>query len=157
MPIPQERFILDGLEFSRRRFLYGLDQTPDERLTWTPGETTKTALHIAASLAQFMTLLANSLTGQETPSWDVESLPPAATREAAEEAINSACAAVRRAVEGLEPGDLAAKPPPPGINDTVEGVLWWITATIMYHQGQLNYIQLCYGDGDVNIPPSEGS
>src|ERR1051325_9684731 len=38
--------------------------------------------------------------------------------------------------------------------DTVEEILRVINGTIMYHQGQLHYIQRCYGDEDPYIPPN---
>lgn len=154
MPIPQAHVVLKGLASGQRRFLYGLDKTPDERLNWSPGEADKTPLQVAGSLAGFLTFIAHTLAHRETPQW--EGGAPA-TRNSAKEAIDRACAALRRAVEGLEPADLAAKPPAPWSEDTVEEILWVIHGTILYHQGQLNYIQLCYGDRDVNIPPAEGA
>lgn len=154
MPIPQTDLVLKNLGLFQRRFLYGLDQTPDERLSWSPGEAAKSPLHVAANLAQFLLFLADTLTHRELQLWDVGELPAPGTREAAREAIDRGCEALRQAVEGLRPDDLAAKPSPPWGEDTLEEVLWLINGTILYHQGQLNYIQLCYGDKDPNIPPN---
>ncbi len=156
MPIPQAQLILKDLVLAQHRFLYGLDRTPDERLDWSPGEARKSPLQVAGTLAQFLNFIAHTLASQEMPSWDVDSLPSPVTRDAAKEAVATACAALRRAVEGLEPADLTRKPPPPWSEETLEEVLWQINGTILYHQGQLNYLQLCYGDRDPNIPPNWG-
>jgi hypothetical protein len=34
--------------------------------------------------------------------------------------------------------------------------IWWVNGMIVYHQGQLNYLQLAYGDENANIPPEWG-
>lgn len=152
MPIPQAPLVLKSLALFRHRFLYGLDQTPDERLNWSPGGTDKTPLHVAGDLAGFLFFLARTLAREEKPLPEGGFPPAPETREAAREAIDNGCAALRRAVEGLDPADLSAKPTHMG-EDTLEEVLWLINGTILYHQGQLNYIQLCYGDENPNIPP----
>jgi hypothetical protein len=152
MPIPQAHLVLKGLVLFQRRFLYGLDQTPDERLNWSPGEAEKTPLQVAGSLARFLIFIAYTLAHRELPR-EGDYPPPPGTRDAAKAAIDSGCAALRRAVEGLEPADLTAKPPAPWGEDTLEEILWLINGTILYHQGQVNYIQLCYGDKDPHIPP----
>lgn len=152
MPIPQAHLVLKGLVSGQRCFLYGLDKTPDERLNWSPGEAGKTPLQVAGSLAQFLTFIAHTLAHPETPRREGGSPPPPETRDSAKESIDSGCAAVRRAVEGLEPADLTGKPPVPWSEGTVEEILWVINGTILCHQGQLNYIRLCYGDKDPNIP-----
>lgn len=156
MPIPQADLILKGLVTGQRRFLYGLDKTPEERLNWSPGEAEKSPLQVAGSLAQFLSFIADTLAHRDLSRWEGGFPPPPETRDAAKEAIDSGCAAVRQAVEGLEPADLTGKPPAPWGEDTLEEVLGVIHGTIMYHQGQLNYIQLCYGDQDPNIPPDWG-
>src|SRR5438477_10980016 len=105
MPIPQAHLVLKGLITGQRRFLYGLDKTPDDRLEWSPGEADKSPLQVTGSLSQFLTFIAHMLAHREMPS-RAGSSPPPATRDAAREAIETAGAAVRRAVDELETGDL---------------------------------------------------
>ena len=113
MAVPQVQGALKGLGMGQRRFLYGLDQTPDDRLEWSPGEANKPPLAVAGSLAGFLTFLAQMLTHREMPSREGGPPPPPANREAARQALEAGFSAVREAMEGLQEQDLAATLPVP--------------------------------------------
>jgi hypothetical protein len=156
MAVPQSQGILKGLGMSQRRFMYGLDQTPDDRLEWSPGESNKPPLVVAGSLASFLTFIAHMLTHREMPGRQGEPPPPPASREAARQALEAGFSAVRHALEGLQEKDLAATMPAPWGEATVEEMLAAANSVVAYFQGQLNYIQLAYGDREPNIPKDWG-
>ena len=85
----------------QRRFLYGLERTPDDRLGWSPGEAEKSPLAVAGSLNGFLTFLAHMLTHREMPGREGGPQPPPATRAAAQGALEHSFSAVR---QGRGPG-----------------------------------------------------
>ena len=157
MPIPQAHYVLKGLAMGQRRFLHGIDCTPDDRLNWSPGEADKTPLAVAGRLGGFLTFAAHMLRHREIPNREGAPEPPPATRAEARSAIESAFSAARQAVENLEEEHLKVSVPAPWGETTLEEMLWWLNGLVLYHQGQLNYIQLCYGDKDPNIPKGWGA
>jgi hypothetical protein len=46
--------LLKGMAMGERRFLYGLEKTPDDRLKWSPGGEGKTPLDVAGRVAGFL-------------------------------------------------------------------------------------------------------
>jgi DinB superfamily len=157
MPVPHAHFVLGGLDTGQRRFLFGLDCTPDDRLDWSPEQSEKTPLHIAGSLGGFLGFVAHMITTGEMPSLERGPQPPPATRAAAREAVDQGFYALKRAVAALEKDDLDRAVTAPWGPATVEGILWVIMFVVGYFQGQLNYVQLCYGDTNPNMPPDYGA
>jgi hypothetical protein len=83
--------------------------------------------------------------------------PSPGSREEANASVESAFRELRAHIESMTASDLAQTLPTPWGTTTSAGeMLGWISGVTAYWQGQLNYIQTCYGDVDPNMPPGWG-
>jgi len=141
------------IEHMRDRMTYGLEQTPDERLDWSPHEAAHTPLQVADRCVMYMSYFAAAVVGEQ---WGPDSLPPpSATRDEAIARITEACDHAARRVAGLSEADLARQVPAPwGQSYPVAFMLEGMMMALGYVQGQLNYLQLSFGDTDPHQPPS---
>lgn len=154
MAIPQVESLLQGLEMSRSRFVYGLDQTPDDRLNWTPGGAAKTPLQLADRVTGFLTFITQLIETGEMPDRSGAQPAPSESRDEAKERVNSAFEKAKTLVGGLTDADLEKLVPVPwGERISALRVLGFFASATGYFQGQLNYCQLAYGDENPNIPP----
>jgi hypothetical protein len=158
MALPQLQALSRFLTMSRSRYLYGLDQTPDERLNWSPGGAAQTPLQLAGKTAAFAYTIAHLFEHRSFPERPASPPPAPESREAAKAAVEAAFARLRDTVAGLTEADLAAEVPTPWRKMAPIGeMLWWLPSVIGYLQGQLNYVQTAYGDTDPNMPPDWGA
>jgi hypothetical protein len=148
--------LLKTVSMSRSRFLYGLDRTPDDRLNWSPGGEAKTPLQLAGKTAAFLGFISHVLQNRAMPENRGSQPPPPTGREEAKATLQSAFDQLAAAVESLKEGDLQQSVPMPWGETSIAEMLWSVNTVIGYHQGQLNYLQLAYGDTDPNIPPEWG-
>ncbi len=138
---------------SRSRFLFGLDRTPDDRLTWAPADGVRTPLQTADGVALTLSYISQMLTGAARPGARPDAPPPSANREEAKARLASGFDRVHTALSGLSAADLSRTIIPPWRRETpLADMIAFLPGVIGYYQGQLNYIQLCYGDNDPNIP-----
>ena len=138
-------------EAARQRFVYGLSKVPDDRLAWSPGGSATTPLIIAGRLAGTLNYLAQLVRGSE-PQRTAPAIPD--TREAAAGAVEQGFAALLAALGSIGEADLGREVPTPwGTRITVAQWLNMGQQVTGYYQGQLNMIQLCYGDEDPTRPP----
>jgi hypothetical protein len=156
MADPQITSFLKGLAMARNRFLYGLDKVPDDRLNWTPGGSAKSALQLAGRLTGFMSMFAGAIKTGEFARPTGEAPPAPETRDAAKAAVEGAFARVREGVSGLSGADLERDLTAPWGPMKLRDLLGGVQSVGGYAQGQLNYLQLCYGDEDPNMPPNWG-
>ncbi len=155
MASSQLEAVARGMAMARERFLYGLEKTPDDRLTWSPGGSAKTPLQLAGSVSGFMGFMEHVLRTGEMPERRGE-LPPAPdSRQAAQDAVRSGIDRLLATIQGLGEGDLQRPVPVPwGVTVPAVEFASFVPAILAYFQGQLNYLQTAYGDMDPNIPPS---
>jgi DinB family protein len=157
MAVSQLQSLLKGMEMSERRFLYGLDRTPDDRLNWSPGGEAKTPLGVAGRLTGFLSFFSHLLETGAMPERPDSLPPPPENREAAKSAVAAAFRRLATLIEGMSEEDLARPLPTPwGTAVPAREMLGWINGVTSYWQGQLNYIQTIYGDVDPNMPPGWG-
>jgi hypothetical protein len=159
MPIEPVKPILKGLAMGRNRFLHGLDVTPDDRLNWRPGGEAPTPLQLAGKLAGFLTFISEWVqTGEiHDPSKRSPPPPPPATRQEAKDRLGTAFDRMRTVCQAVTEADLARVLPTPWRQPTPLGeILPGIPGIVSYFQGQLNYLQLAYGDTNPNMPPNWG-
>ena len=153
MSIPQVQPLLKIIEMSRTRFMYGLDQVPDDRLEWTPGEAAKSPLALAGKTAAFLQFVSHTLETRTRPDRSGGMPPAPASREEARAALTAGFSRLTEVISGLSETDLEQSVPMPwGATPMVEAICF-LPAVLGYFQGQLNYVQLAYGDEDPNIPP----
>ncbi|MBI3909415.1 MAG: DinB family protein [Armatimonadetes bacterium] len=156
MAIPQVRDLLKGLLMARSRFLYGLDRTPDDRLHWSPAVGAPTPLQVAGKLEGFLHFLAYLAQNRAMPEGMAP--PPApGSREESKARLDAAFARLQSVIAELSTADLEQPLPVPwGGTPALSLVLCMLPGVTGYFQGQLNYIQITYGDKDANIPPNWG-
>jgi DinB family protein len=157
MAIPQLQELIETIQMGRQRFLYGLERVPEERLRWSPRDAAKTPLELAGRCAGFLDVNAYLLQNRSMPEASGGLPPPPASLDAARAALGSSFARLEETIERLTEADLGQPVPAPwGETVPVLRWLWFIPSVIGYFQGQLNYVQLAYGDEEPNIPPEWG-
>lgn len=156
MSVSQVQAVLKGLAMGERRFVYGLERVPDDRLNWSPGGAAKTPLQLAGKTADFLGYFSTLLETRKHPDVAGGWPPPPQTRAEANAKLEAAFARLRAVVAPLSEGDLSQMVPAPWGEVTLGEALTWINGVLLYHQGQLNYVQMAYGDEDPNIPPEWG-
>ena len=148
---------LKGLAMGRNRFLYGLHVTPDDRLTWSPGGNAYTPLQLAGRLEGFLGFIGHLVKTGAMPETRGELPVPPASREEAKARLGAAFDRLRAAALELSEADLARMVPTPwGEPIPARAMLTGANQVVSYFQGQLNYLQLIYGDTNANIPPNWG-
>lgn len=156
MAIPEIEPLLRGMRMARERYLYGVGQVPEDRLAWNPAGEGNSALQLCGRLSNTLFMVTLMMRGEATP--DRSTLPgPPATREEATERLNSRFEDLFSTLDSFTEADLARPAPTPWKETTT--VRRWVdnlVGVLGYHQGQLNYLQVCYGDRDPNIPPGWG-
>src|SRR5437763_10080811 len=142
-------------------FLKVFSFVPDDKLTWTPTPTAKSAIRIAAHTALYAGIFARMITDRKLPGSDT--LPEwLAQRNAAEAAITSrtemesifrkGTAEVIAALDSLTPE---------AIGTSLEsGLGWSMPMTFLMnlpgmhttlHTGQIDYLQTCWDDQEVHF------
>ena len=145
--------LANAVNMARERFIYGLEQTPDEQLNQSASETAKSPLRLAASAVRFLGFMGPMLKDGTRPDRNAE-WPVMETREAAIQQVDAAFRGLEAAVASLTDEDLARPMTVPwgAVVPTSTMVVFGVGA-LGYIQGQLNYAQTVYGDMEPNIPP----
>lgn len=158
MPIPEVEPLLKTVAMSRTRFLFGLDCVPDDRLTWSAGGAAKTPLQLAGKFAGFLGFITHMIVHGAMPDRSGAMPPTPQTREEAKAAVDGAFEGLRGALRGLTEGDMQRSIPAPWRADmSMRQAFYLLAQALAYHQGQLNLLQLCWGDEGPNVPPGWGS
>jgi hypothetical protein len=157
MAISQLQPLMKLVGMSRVRFLYGLDQVPDDRLKWSPGGAALAPLALAGKTAGFLGAVTHMVRNRAMPERPGSPPAPPPGREEAKAAVDAAFGQLRAAIDALTEADLQQPVTMPwGETISLAEMLWSVGSVIGYHQGQLNYLQLAYGDTDPNMPPDWG-
>lgn len=130
---------------------------PEEKLSWSPGGETRTPLHILQECAYYLPTLAPMLTPggdfmavagplmKESASWD--------TLEKVEAAHNRFLPDTLAFIRAVPDADLNKDIPIPWAEGTTMP-LWKVLLSLywnnVYHLGQINYIQMMYGDKEMH-------
>jgi len=142
-------------------FLKVFSFVPDDKLTWTPTPTAKSAIRIAAHTALYAGRFARMINDRKLPSSD--NLPEwLAQRNAEEAAITSRTEMESIFRKGIDEVIAALDSvPPEAIGTSLESGLGWSMpmtdlmnmpgwhATL--HAGQIDYLQTCWGDQEVYV------
>jgi hypothetical protein len=146
--------VIKGVRMGQSRFIYGLEQVPDDRLSWRPTADAPSALELGAKLAGFMHFVIHYVkTGEraQTPG------EPPITRDEVIAALREGFDSMVTGLAGMTAEDLGRKLMAPwGVEVPAAQMAGMVPGIVAYFQGQLNYLQLCYGDKDPNIPPNWG-
>lgn len=156
MAIPQFQPLLKVISISRSRFLYGIEQVPEDRLTWSPGGSARSPIGLADRMAAVLGAVSHLYEHRVFPPQDTTSPPPSATLEEARERVGQAFDRISAQVDALQESELDAIVPAPWGESPLGVMVWMLPVVIGYFQGQLNYAQMIYGDDNVNVPPNWG-
>jgi hypothetical protein len=142
-------------------FLRNFSHVPDDKLTWTPTPTAKSAIRIAAHTALYAARFARMMRDGKLPGGDgLESW--LAQRNAEEAALTSRTeveTVFRRGTE--EVLEALSSMTPEGIGSSLDsGLGWSMPMTFLMklpgwhatlHTGQIDYLQTCWGDEQVYV------
>lgn len=145
-----------AMGMARARFLHGLDSMPDDKLEWTPGGSATNALQLAGKVAGFGGFI-SSMLGGGAPDPNASRPAPPSNRAEARAAAEGGFAALDAMLAGLTEADLDRVVKAPW--NAEYSVAKWVAmlpSVTGYFQGQLNYLQLAYGDEDPHIPAEWG-
>jgi uncharacterized damage-inducible protein DinB len=143
------------------RFLRTFAHVPDDKLTWSPAPTAKSALRIAAHTALYLGRFAWMIRERRLPqpsdvqAWvaECEAQELAITdRQGVEEAFRSGIAEVLAALDTLSPEDLdLTLDSGQGWTTTMERLIALPAWHTTLHLGQIDYLQTCWGDLEVYV------
>ena len=141
-----------------------LTRSPTIASTGARAEQAPSPLKLAGKTAVFLGAIAHVLQHGTWPERLSFSSGPPADRETAKAALEEAFASLRQVVVNLSEADLAApfslewgRAPDGAVLDLKLGEMVAATPSVIgYHQGQLNLLQLVWGDTSANIPPNWG-
>jgi hypothetical protein len=155
MAASQVEDLVNAVGMAGERFLYGLGKTPDDRLAWAPVEGAKTPLQVAARMSGHVRFITHAIRERSLPpDRSVFYTTPPTNRQEAESAVQGALQGLVETLSALTEADLETPMQAPwGETMPVRRYLPFSLNSISYFQGQLNYVQIAYGDTDPNIPP----
>ena len=140
------------------RFLHDLSFVPSDKLTWSPAPTAKSALEIAAHCAGYSGAFASIISVGGFP-WSREefrgpiqlAIDSITTLEQAETMLRKGIADSIAALGTVKPEQIDA------MVDTPQGKTpfkFFLTLPAMHlenHDGQIDYLQTCWGDLEVHL------
>jgi hypothetical protein len=131
-------------------YVADLKHIPEDKLGQVPMGAARTALEFTAEVAGFNALVAKMLRGEEASQTMEEHYTPSATvanYAECKEAIEKTTAELAAAIDALdEDGLLKPLTTPWGAPTTAYGIAKMAASHMMYHDGQINYIQSLFGD-----------
>ena len=132
--------------------------TPEEKQTWKPttegAAGTRSALEQAAECAVVNRLIAGLLRGESLPMPD-PNVPPLtfANGQEAQEALTSSAQELAAAIRGMSEEDLNRTYQHPRGQFLGRNLIMMCLRNMAYHAGQINLIQMLYGDTEFHVPP----
>ncbi len=144
----------ESLEFAAKMYAKFLTTTPSDKLEWTPdveGSKARTIDDFTHECIRVNKSIAIRLEGGTPESNDDKPAPFASTEEAAE-AMKASAKELADVMRSSDPSVLGKTIPVPW--GEVKGAFLVALASrhVMYHGGQINYIQAVHGDGEFHFP-----
>lgn len=143
------------------RFLRNFAHVPDDKLTWSPTPTAKSALRIAAHTALYLGRFARMIRERRLPqpsdvqAWvagcDAQEVA-ITNRQGVEEAFRAGIEEVLAALGALTPEDLdVTLDSGQGRTITMKQLIALPAWHTTLHLGQIDYLQTCWGDMEVYV------
>jgi uncharacterized damage-inducible protein DinB len=127
---------------------------PEEKLTWRPNEAGRSALHQVVECGFFNRIGAKVLATQEYPPFDPTQLKNAEEEynslEMAVAYLHSGTDELVAAIEALPEADLDVMVTLPWGPRSLAEMIFLVHNNMVYHLGQINHIQMQYGDYDMH-------
>jgi hypothetical protein len=138
-------------------FAHFLSTTPDDRLVWHPtlpgAAPTRSMLEQVSECVSVNRLLAAVLRHGEALPMPAESIDFANGLDAQEHLVSSA-RELAAAISAMSEHDLAGSYIHPRGVMLGENIIMMGLRNMAYHTGQVNLIQILYGDADFHVPPN---
>lgn len=148
--------VLAGL-VNETAYLFGrdLDATPDDLCSCNHDGKARSVLNIAAELIGFNHMVAAILRGETVafPSQEDRETFAAtiSSKDLAKAGIEESVGAVNAAIQGIAPDDWMTKITAPwGMEVTKAHLCSWVALHTMYHDGQVNFLQVLNDDTAVH-------
>ena len=147
--------LADMITNAATTYVADLKHIPAHKLTVSPGGVARSPLNFTAECIGFNNMIADLLTGGSPtmPSPDAMERFYASidTFEKGRDGMEASAAKIKAALEAIDSAKLDEVITAPWGAPMPLGVLTRIAASHMtYHDGQLNYIQALYGDGEMH-------
>lgn len=140
------------------RFLHDLSFVPADKLTWSPAPTAKSALEIAAHCAGYSGAFAWIIAVGKFPCSRDEfrarvraAIETVKTVEEAETMLRKGIADTIAALDTVKPEQVGATVESPQGQTPFKFFLTLPAAHLESHDGQINYLQTCWGDLEVHL------
>lgn len=138
----------------KERFLKTFSFVPDDKLTWSPSSTSKSALQIAAHIGLSNEGMAGIVRGEKPPFSNMAELfqimnveeKKITSREQAIAVIESGTNTALAALDALTPEKLAGPAGVPGMEMPMAQFIMIIGSHVMNHAAQIDYLQTTWGD-----------
>jgi hypothetical protein len=145
---------LQGLEQGRRLFLNTFTHVPDDKLTWTPAPSSKSALRIAAHCAITNFGIASILRGEPSTITSFQELAAImdaeeakfTSREQVVQALEASSDAMRDAIGAMTPEQIERNY---GAGELEGPAAFYMTLPGLHmcmHSSQIDYLQTMWGD-----------
>jgi hypothetical protein len=146
---------------SEARLLSALKTTPDDKLTWAPSSTCRTALQVAAHAGVVTMMMSRMIAGESMPG-GMPTIPQITAMAKAEEdkitsreqaagLIESSTAMVMKGLDSMSPETLASAIPTPFGESPMASFVLLPSGHMDSHAAQIDYIQTIYGDTDMHM------
>ncbi|HLK56794.1 MAG TPA: DinB family protein [Chthonomonadaceae bacterium] len=131
-----------------------LKAMPEDKWSWRPNDAGRSALHQVVECAGFNHLGAQVLKTHEFPPFDPQALKQAeATYDTLDKALgflHTSTDEFVAAIEALPEADLDAMVTLPWGQRSLAEVIFLVHNNMVYHLGQINHIQMQYGDYEMH-------
>lgn len=124
---------------------HNLKFVPDDKLTWKPAPTAKSALEIINHTVGAMKGMSGAIRGG---AWQVPPFDPATTREQAQSMIRAAVGDYVDALLALSPADLEKNVDLPFGTFSLRQFTGFGLVELQHHRGQIAYLQTIWGDNE---------
>ena len=137
-------------------FKRAFSHIPDDKLSWSPSETAKSALRIAAHIGLTNQGFASMIRGNNSPFGSVNELLEMlddkergyTTKDAALSLVDSFLTEVLSAIESLAPDQLATEVKTAFAPLPIGKIMMMPGSHMLLHAGQIEYLQTIWGDTD---------
>jgi uncharacterized damage-inducible protein DinB len=138
----------EAVDQARQRLLWALSHVPDDRLTWSPAPSAKSALGIISHLVSSNAFFVSALTTGAVDAPPDGPGPEFTDRQAAIDAFSAGIDALIAAIRGLSEDQLTAVIATPFGQSSAAFFLRIAPLHTFGHASQLEYLQSCWGDTD---------
>jgi len=141
--------IIKLIEEGLPMLLNGVKAMPEEKLTWKPAETARTAMEVAAEAVSMLSACAGMLENRGMSKHGDDESRPTTVAEL-EAAAKEGAAKLYAVIRAFPEADFEKTLDLPWGKMSFFQIMSYPYWNIMWHAGQINYIQTLYGDTEMH-------